>query len=480
MAEDALKDNLRKLAEIETDIEELSRLEKLFDRLGAVEASLHRVEESVRGYARASDLGELRREMKMLAEGRAALERGLQLLEQRLMDQVARLASADASMVRDLESFRRFFEKLQALETSVDKLAASGFVTEKRFEEWKDEVVRLVDEVRRRTDARVGAQEVSLQRLRDGLDQRVGREEMSDVTSELRALQARIDSLERGLRAQAEATQGSLGRMSEVDAKIIEDLGKVQRGLERLNDVERMARRAAEMAQERVLPAQLAEMRDELLEKIQEAARVGERIAPLEVSLRRLQDAVATGLRREDLEPLRQSLRDVQSLNVPQALEKRDAQLQALRQDVERLSKMDGEIIRELGRLAKAYGKVADLEREVARVLAFPGPAEPSRVVPSSARPAGGEEERALHAPSAEPVPPETLQRERERALQAVALLRKEFYEGSISKPSYMEALRSTLAHLEGLRNEVSASGAVAPGDEEARLRAELERLQTT
>lgn len=487
MAEDALKDNLRKLSEIETDIEELTRMEKLFDRLATSEAAIHRLDEGVRGLARTAEVHEVRRDVKLLSEGRAALERGLQLLEQRMMDQAARLAAADAATLRELEGFRRYYERLQTLETSVDKLAASGFVTEKRFGELQDTIDQGAEEVRKKMEARLGAQEAVLQKLRDELDRRTTREEASDLASEIRALQARLDSLERGQRAQAEATQGSLERLSEVDAKIIDDVSKVQRGLERLGEVDRLARRALEAASERVPPAKLDEVRSDLLERIEAAARLGERITALEAGLRRSQNEAAVALRREDVEPLRQMVKDLQALNVPLALEKRDAQLQALRSDTERLSKVDGEIIRELGRLAKAYGKVADLERELARSTGRPvesasaslreTPGGSEDAVPQ--RPIRDEWIPESTATSPAPHPhgpphPEALRQEREQALQAAALLRKEFAEGAISASAYAEALKGTLAHLEEIRRRL---GDAEGGEAEARLRAELENL---
>lgn len=460
MADDALKDNLRKLSEIETDLEELTRMEKLFDRLSSAEAAIHRLEEGLRGQARAVEVQEVRRDVKLLSEGRAAIERGLQLLEQRMMDQVTRLAAADGATLRELEGFRRYYERLQALETAVDKIGASGFVTEKRFDELRDALDSHAEEARKRADARLGAQEAVLQKLRDELDHRTTREETADLAAEVRALQARLDSLERGMRAQGEATQGSVERLSEVDAKIIDDVSKVQRGLERVGEVDRLARRALEAVSERVAPAKLDEVRNDLLERIEAAARLGERINAIEAAVRRLQNEGAGVLRRDDLEPLRQSVKELQSLNVPLALEKRDAQLQALRTDTERLSKVDGEIIREMGRLAKAYGRVADLEREVARLAGRSPPPAPEP------RPVSAETPRA---------DPEAVQREREQALQAAALLRKEFAEGAISASAYAEALKSTLAHLEELRQR--RGGPSGPDEAEAKLRAELESL---
>ncbi len=458
MADDALKDNLRKLSEIETDIEELTRMEKLFDRLSSAEAAIHRLEEGLRGQARASEVQEVRRDVKLLSEGRAAIERGLQLLEQRMMDQVGRLAAAGAATLRELEGFRRYYERLQALETVVDKVGASGFVTEKRFDELRDALDAHAEEARKRPGARLGGQEAVPQNLRDGLDRGTTREETADLAAEVRALQARLDSMERGMRAQADATQGSVERLSEVDAKIIDDVSKVQRGLERVGEVERLARRAQEAASERVSPAKLDEVRSDLLERIEAAARLGERVNAVEAVVRRLQNEGAGVLRRDDLEPLRQSVKELQSLNVSLALEKRDAQLQALRTDTERLSKVDGEIIREVGRLAKAYGRVADLEREVARWAGRSPPPAPEPP-PVSAEPPRTDTE--------------TVRREREQALQAAALLRKEFAEGAISASAYAEALKSTLAHLEELRQRAGE-----PQDEaEAKLRAELESL---
>lgn len=469
MADDALKDNLRKLAEIETDIEELTRMEKLFDRLASAEAAIHRLEENLRGVARAPEVQELRRDVKLLSEGRAALERGLQLIEQRMMDQVARLAAADGATLRELEGFRRYYERLQTLETAVDKLGASGFVTEKRFEELRDGLDQHAEEARKRADARLGAQESVLQRLRDDLDQRTTREETSDLASEVRALQVRIDSVERGTRAQVEATQGSLERLSEVDAKIIDDISKVQRSLERLGEVDRLARRAVEAASERVAPAKLDEVRSDLLERIEAVGRLAEKIAALETGLRRIQNEAAGALRREDLEPLRQSVKELQSLNVPSALDKRDAQFHALRTDTERLSKVDGEIIREVGRLAKAYGKVADLEREMARWTGR----SPEETAPEMPR------KTAFLPPPLVPVEAprrdlESMLQEREQALQAAVLLQKEFAEGAISKSAYVEALRGTLAHLEELRK---AAGGSEPDKTEARVRDEIEDL---
>ncbi|MEM3086708.1 MAG: hypothetical protein QXO51_04775 [Halobacteria archaeon] len=474
MAEDALKDNLRKLSEIETDIEELTRMEKLFDRLASAEAAIHRLEEGLRGLARTADVQEVRRDVKLLSEGRASLERGLQLLEQRMLDQVGRLAAADAAAVRDLEGFRKYYERLQALETAVDKLGASGFVNEKRFEELRDALDQQAEEIRRRTDARLGAQEAALQKLRDEIDRRTTREETSDLAAEARALQARIDSVERGVRAQAEATQGSVERLSEVDAKIIDDISKVQRSLERLGEVDRLARRAMEAAAEKVTPAKLDEVRSDLLEKMEISERLGERVGALEATLRRLQNEGAAALRREDLEPLRQSVKELQMVNVPAVLERRDAQLQALRTDIERLSRVDGEIIREMGRLAKAYGKVADLEREVARKTGRPLP--PEEKTPEEPRRAP---EVALPSPPASPPEPprhdpESKRREKEQALQAAALLQREYAEGAITRASYVEVLRSTLAHLQELRKEAGLS---EPDEAETRLRAELQSL---
>ncbi len=461
MADDALKDNLRKLAEIETDIEELTRMEKLFDRISSAEAAIHRLEEGLRGQARAAEVQEVRRDVKLLSEGRAAIERGLQLLEQRMMDQAARLAAADAATLRELEGFRRYYERLQALETAVDKIGASGFVTEKRFDELRDALDTHAEEARKRADARLGAQEAVLQKLRDELDRRTTREETSDLAAEVRALQARLDSQERGMRAQVEVTQGSVERLSEVDAKIIDDVSKVQRGLERVGEVERLAKRALEAASERVAPAKLDEVRNDLLERIEAAARLGERINAVEAAVRRIENQGAGGLRRDDLEPLRQSVKELQSLNVPLALEKRDAQLQALRTDTERLSKVDGEIIREMGRLAKAYGRVADLEREVARWSGRPPPPPAQEAHPPE-------------TPAPSRADSDSARREREQALQAAALLRKEFAEGAISASAFAEALKSTLAHLEELRQRRGEP----PDEAEAKLRAELEGLK--
>lgn len=467
MAEDALKDNLRKLSEIETDIEELTRMEKLFDRIASAEAAIHRLEEGLRGLARTAEVHEVRRDVKLLAEGRAALERGLQLLEQRMMDQAARLAAADAATIRELEGFRRYYDRLQSLEVAVDKLAASGFVTEKRFDDLRDLLDRHGEEMRKKVDARLAAQEAVLQRLRDELDRRTPREETSELASEIRALQARLDSLERGQRAHAEATQGSLERLSEVDAKIIDDVARVQRSLERLGEVDRLARRAFEAAGEKVTPAKLDEVRNDLLERIEVVGRVADRVSALEGAVRRLQGDVAGTLRQSDLDPLRQMVKELQALNVPLALEKRDAQLQALRSDTERLSKVDGEIIRELGRLAKAYGKVADLEREMARLAGgTPQRPPPDTRAPDSAPGVPRERESPR-------LDPEAARREREQALRALSLLRKEFQEGAISLSAYAEALRGTLTHLGEIR---SKSGA-PPDEAEADLRAELERV---
>ena len=499
MAEDALRDNIKRLAEIETEMEELSKMERFYAKLSDLEVAVQKLADQSKVFVREVDLREVRKEVEALREARGTLERGIQLTEQRTGDQLARLAQVDAEIIRDLEKVERVFEKVTDVAGAVDKLANSGFVTQRALDEVRGEVDLRLEEARRRMESRLVAQDLALKKLMDTQEDMVKRTEFAGALDQLRGLREAAGSLDKSMRSQGDLLRESVGRLSEVDAKIIEDLSKMERLLERINDLERGQKRLGELLKTLVSPKELADARASMEERLERLEQNNPRLTALEAGLKEFQMSLGAMPRREEVDALREALRGLQALDVPGLLSKRDQREEGMVRDIERLSRVDSEIIKEMARLSKVFMRINDLEVGLRKLtdlsetfvrrpeleLLSPDRLDQFRTglkallegaVPPGASAPGKPGASPREAPADKPG---ALAGERAGLVEMVESLRQEHREGAISRDAYREALEASLRRMEELDRHLREAGAPPGDDRLARLRKELAELDS-
>lgn len=238
-----LEEAVRRLAEVEEEIETLTRLENLNRRVEAVEKRLAEVagaamkREEAEALYRALEAG-----LKEHAERRAAA------LEETAKEYVRRLSDIDAEIIEKMRRMERFFARVGDLETAMAKFREnfSIVVTQEMLAK---ERVSLEERILKAEVAKQSVDEMwdQMKSLRAALESFPRRGDLVDLRKSLRKeeLADLRKEFDQRLDGQRRALDDSVKGLSQVDAEIIAKLKRLERSLERMSDQILSARKRA-------------------------------------------------------------------------------------------------------------------------------------------------------------------------------------------------------------------------------------------
>jgi DNA repair exonuclease SbcCD ATPase subunit len=455
MAEDALRENIRRLAEIETEIEEISKMERVFERISELEVALEKISDQCRSFVSQSDLREIVRELKHLKETKDASDRYLETAERSLRDQIGKLAEVDSNIIKDVEKLGKSLERVNELSGKIDRLYSQNFVDEKRLDELAYEVREKTDELRKRLESKLVSQDLAIKRIVDLISGFVRKEDMMELRDGIRDAKIANENLARKLEAQGETLRENISRLSEVDRRIIDDLGKMEKIIERINEVDRNLRRVSESILELPSQKELSELRSVLDERIEELSKNLSRIDANERTIAKLNESLGNFVDKTEIGEIREEIKRYREL--PSMLEERREKEESLRKDIERLSRVDSEIISELAKLSKLYGKIHDHDSAIRKLreqseswVTREELREILEIAPKQIRILREEIEKLALRKE-----PKKLIEEKEEILKVIDALRDDYEKGTITKEAYEEALRGSIKRLSDIDAEL-------------------------
>jgi chromosome segregation ATPase len=466
MAEDALKENIKKLSEIDTEIEELGRTERIFEKISDLEVAIQKITDLGKSAVRDTEMREVKKEIASVRDLINTLEKKMENSESNIRDQISRLSQVDAGIIKDLSEFGKVFAKINDVSTNVEKIMNAGYVDEKRLDDALSAIEEKVESSIKRADAKSVAQDLAIKRLLDVLGTQPKREELERVKEEVVNLKTIAESLGKKIDAYGGILKESISRLSEVDGKIIDDFSRVEKIIDKINELDREIRKNAEISRTFASERALSER----------AAAIEEKIDVLAKGMEKTNLSLASDIKniksegyakKEELDKIKEELKELNVLkDVRVMLEKRAAADEGIKRDVERLSRVDAEIIKELGKLSRVYSKINDHEVALRKLAELNENfvrrdevkemfhAEPEKIKKLK------EEVRDLLATKqiAENRKSQAqLIEEKEEILQMLDALKEDYEKKLITKESYEETLRGSIKRLSDIDAELES-----------------------
>lgn len=444
MSEDLLKENLRKLAEVGMDIEEMSRFERIFERMSDLEMNMQRLQDEIKSLARESEVKDLRGELERIYAFKDALERRLDMVDESIRRQISHLAEVDAGIIEELGNVKRMFEKLNELSVEVEKLSTAGFVDERKLEDVRTSLLAKFEELRKMMESRLVSQGLAIQRLSEILQNAATKDELEKLPKEegIDLMRDRIGKIESSVSKVEELLRDNVAKLSQVDSKIIDQLNRVERSLDRIGEIETALRRAVEGMKDFVKKGEVDDMRSELEGRM---GSIGAAVTRIETlvgdvkDLRRRMEEVSSRIELGGFERRIKEL-DEKLKELRTAVDEIRRENERIRGDIGRLSKVDSEIISELGRMRELSAKLGEHDVAIRKLMEASG---------AFAR--RDEMEKLLETIYEKESRKEAVESEVQELTQMIEALKKDYGSGVISKESYQDALRGGIRKLERL-----------------------------
>lgn len=242
--ENTLKENLRKLSALGSEVEEIGISERIFEKLNELELALHKLQNQSRDFITGRENKELRKGVE------ERLERWATTLEAKLREQelaAARLAEAAKGFAGkdQWESLRAALEEARA--ALQQKMADTETALRGDIKGLSDVDAEVIEDLSKMETllARLDEHDLSLQKVRDqaavfvtekdllGLRESLAREELAGLREDLAALRTAQERKAAGLE---ESLRGDIQKLSEVDGGLIARLEKMDALMERVND----------------------------------------------------------------------------------------------------------------------------------------------------------------------------------------------------------------------------------------------------
>lgn len=242
----SVEEAIRRLAEVEEEINAQSRFETLARRAESLEKQVKEVNSALASCLKREEGEALFRTVEAGLKEHA--ERRAKSLEEAAQEYVRRLSDIDAEIIEKMRRMERFFGRVNDLETEVKKLRESLSVAVTQETLAREKVVleeRLMKaEIPKEAFDELWNQMKSLRAVVDSLPRRT---EMVDLRKSMR--KEEMADLQKGteqmVHAQGLALEEAVKGLSQVDAEIIAKMKRMERSLERLSDQVMSVRRLA-------------------------------------------------------------------------------------------------------------------------------------------------------------------------------------------------------------------------------------------
>ncbi len=295
--EAALRADIKGLSDVDAEvIEDLSKMETLLARLDEHDLSLQKLRDQAATFVTEKDLLGLRESMAReeltalredLGALRAAQERKVSTVEEGLRKDLQKLSEVDGGLIARIEKLDALLERVNDHGVQLKKLSDvyGSFVDRKTLEEFRDGFLKEeVDTLRAALESRVERQAREQAAQVDGLGGEIKR--LAEVSKEF--------AFKQEVRVQMDERVGGLERnfkeavktLSQVDARIIEDLARVDAMGERLREQEVQMKKLADIYEGFATERALREFRADLERRIERGPRELEaRVQELEARL---------------------------------------------------------------------------------------------------------------------------------------------------------------------------------------------------
>jgi chromosome segregation ATPase len=236
MGED-YEESLRRLAEIEAEIEELTRIDEIMRRIEKQEKLVKELQESLARFAKKEDVENFVKSSEKRMKD--YFERKAKFYEESQEENVRRLAEIDSEIIDKLRKVERFMDRVKGLELEIKKLRdiLGTFVRKDEFETFR---IGTDEKIER---ARFPGEELKemdreLHSLRELLESLPRRSELVDLKKDIKMEE--IDELKKYLESRIEAAEKKLEEhvkgLSQIDSEIINKLRNLEQFFGRLNE----------------------------------------------------------------------------------------------------------------------------------------------------------------------------------------------------------------------------------------------------
>jgi chromosome segregation ATPase len=299
--EKSLKDDIKGLSQVDSEIiDDLGKMETLFGKLDEQEVSIQKLRDLCNTFVGEKELLSLREDISKdeiggvrseMAELKTSMESRITGLETGLRDDIKGLTEVDSEIIDRLSKIEELAERVNDQSVSIRKLTDlyEGFIDRKTLESFRESIKKEeLEALRGSLEEKLSSIPRELGTKIDDLSMEVKRLSSSarDFTtkSELRsALEERVGSLEKSFRE-------TVKTLSEVDSKIIDDLGRLDRLSEKIRDQDVSIRKLSEMYEGFVGERELREMQSSLERSITRFPReIDARVRSLEGRIRELE-----------------------------------------------------------------------------------------------------------------------------------------------------------------------------------------------
>lgn len=282
--EAALRTDIKGLSDVDAEvIEDLSKMETLLARLDEHDLSLQKLRDQAATFVTEKDLLGLRESMvreeltalwEDLAALRAAQERKGAALEEGLRKDIQKLSEVDGGLIARIEKLDALMERVNDHGVQLKKLSDvyGSFVDKRTLEEFRDSFLKEeVDTLRAALESRLERQAREQAAQVDGLGGEIKR--LAEVSKEF--------AFKQEVRVQMDERVGSLERnfkeavktLSQVDARIIEDLSRLDALTERTREQEVALKKLADIYEGFATDRALRELRAELERRLDRGPR---------------------------------------------------------------------------------------------------------------------------------------------------------------------------------------------------------------
>ncbi|MBI4362944.1 MAG: hypothetical protein HY558_07195 [Euryarchaeota archaeon] len=237
-AEMSLEESLQRLAEVESEIETVTRFESALGKVDTLEKGLKGVQETLQSsYLKREDVEQ---RLHMMETGlRNEVEKRLGVVDEAAREQVQRLSQIDGEIIQKMRKMERFFERMRDHEMELRKVreTVTTLVTQEQFAEARLHLEERLDK------AKFPSEEMKelwqeVKHLRALLETVAKKSDLVDLrremrTEELADIQKDVEKRFGGLgKSQEDYVKG----LSQIDSEIIGKVRRLEQLLERVNE----------------------------------------------------------------------------------------------------------------------------------------------------------------------------------------------------------------------------------------------------
>jgi len=236
-SDEGLDEGVRRLAEVEAEIEELTKIERLIQKVEGLEKSIKGISDSLSTFVKKEEAEQMRKSADK--ETKAYIDDKMEVYDEVQGENVKRLSQIDAEIIDKLRKMERFFDEIKELGLEIKKLRdlCGVFVRKDEVEIFKDVVDEKIEKAKVPQEEMKALSE-KLKSTRELMEVLARKSDLVDLRKEMK--NEELEGLRRDLLKRMESMENSaeehVRTLSQIDSEIISRIKKIDHHLEKLNE----------------------------------------------------------------------------------------------------------------------------------------------------------------------------------------------------------------------------------------------------